>query len=106
MIQKIENIFSISVKERSPTGQTSPVNLTGATHILFAIKQRFGQYIELEAEFQGDTLIAKLPYEKAMMLTNSPTEVQLMWTDANGNKWATKAKPVPVDVLLREAGYD
>jgi len=106
MIQKIENVFSISVRERSPTGQTSPVDLTGATHILFAIKQRFGQYIELEAELQEDTLIAKLPYEKAMMLTNSPTEVQLMWTDTNGNKWATKAKPVPVDVLLREAGYD
>lgn len=106
MIQKIENTFSISVKERSPTGQTSPVNLTGATHILFAIKQRFGQYIELEAEFQEDTLIAKLPYEKAMTLTDSPTEVQLMWTDVNGNKCATKPKLITVDKLLREAGYD
>lgn len=106
MIQKIENVLSISVKEKSPTGKVTPVDLTGATHILFTIKQRFGQYLELEANFVEDTLVVRIPYEDAMKLSTSPAEVQLLWTDKDGNKQATKPKLVEVDKLLREAGYD
>lgn len=106
MIQKIENVLSISVKERSPTGTVTPVDLTGATHILFAIKQEFGQYIELDATLVDGKLVVKLPYDKAMLLTTSLSKVQLMWTDESGNKRATKPKVIPVEALLREAGYD
>lgn len=106
MIQKIENILSISVKEKSPTGKVTPVDLTGATHILFTIKQRFGQYLEFNADFVEDSLVVKIPYEDAMKLSTSPAEVQLLWTDKDGNKQATKPKLVEVNKLLREAGYD
>lgn len=106
MIQKIENILTLSVKELSSTGSSKDVDFTGATHILFAIKQEFGQYIELEAVFVEGKLVVKLPYEKAMLLTTSLSKVQLMWTDESGNKRATKPKTVPVEILLREAGYD
>lgn len=106
MIQKIENILTLSVKESSPTGLKKDVDLTKATNILFAIKQEFGQYIELEASLVDGKLTVKLPYDKAMLLTTSPSKVQLMWTDESGNKRATKPKAVPVEALLREAGYD
>lgn len=106
MIQKIENVLTISVKEVSPAGLKKDIDLTEATNILFAIKQEFGQYIELEATSMDGKLIVKLPYNKAMLLTTSPSKVQLMWTDKFGNKRATKQKTVPVETLLREAGYD
>lgn len=106
MIQKIQNKLIIYVKERLPTGLTKELDLTGATKILLVIKQRFGQYVELPAEFIEKNLVATLPYEEAMKLTDSPAEIQLLWVDSEGNPRATKAKQIPVDKLLREAGYD
>lgn len=106
MIQKIENKLTIHVRERLPTGKTQDIDFTGATNILLVIKQKFGQYVELPAVVLDDTVIAILPYSEAMKFSDSPAEMQLLWTDVYGNKRATKIKPVPVDKLLREAGYD
>lgn len=106
MIQKIQNRLVLTVKSRLPTGKLEDFDMTGATNILFAIKQEFGQYIELEVTFVDGKLVVKLPYDKAMLLTTAPSKVQLMWTDESGNKRATKPKTVPVEALLREAGYD
>lgn len=106
MIQKIQNRLVLTVRSRLPTGKLEDFDMTGATNIILSIKQKFGQYIELEAAFIDNKIIATLPYDEAMKLTLSPTEVQLMWVDKDGNPRATKAKPIPVDKLLREAGYD
>ena len=115
MIQKIQNRLVLTVRSRLPTGKLEDFDMTGATNIILSIKQKFGQYIELEAAFVErrqqqilgyNKIIATLPYDEAMKLTLSPTEVQLMWVDKDGNPRATKAKPIPVDKLLREAGYD
>lgn len=106
MIQKIQNRLVLTVKNRLPTGKLEDLDMTGATNIILSIKQKFGQYIELKAAFAEGRIIATLPYDEAMKLTLSPTEVQLMWVDKGGNPRATKAKPIPVDKLLREAGYD
>lgn len=106
MIQKIQNRLVLTVKSRLPTGKLEDLDMTGATNIILSIKQKFGQYIELTVAIVGDKILATLPYEEAMKLTPSPTEIQLMWIDKDGNPRATKAKPIPVDKLIREAGYD
>lgn len=106
MIQKIQNKLVLTVKNRLPTGKFEEIDMTGATDIILSIKQKFGQYIELTADLVNGKIMATLPYEEAMKLTPSPTEIQRMWTDKDGNPRATKAKPIPVDKLIREAGYD
>lgn len=106
MIQKIQNRLILTVKNRLPTGKLEELDMTGATDIILSIKQKFGQYVELTAALVDDKILVTLPYEEAMKLTPSPTEIQLMWTDKDGNPRATKAKSIPVDKLIREAGYD
>lgn len=106
MIQKIQNKLVLTVKNRLPTGKLEEIDMTGATDIILSIKQKFGQYVELTADLVEGKIMATLPYKEAMKLTPSPTEIQLMWTDKDGNPRATKAKPIPVDKLIREAGYD
>lgn len=106
MIQKIENVISLKVKSRSCKGLLEPIDLSKASNILLVIKQKFGYYIELTAELKEDSIVAVLPYKEAMKLTDSSADLQLMWTDENGNKRATNVKTIPVQELLKEAGYD
>lgn len=105
MIQKIENTLSITVNSVSSKG-IQAIDLSEATNIIFAIRQCSGQYIELQASLVEDHVIVKIPFDKAMLLTTTPTKVQLMWTDKDGNKYATKIKEVNVEHLLKESGYD
>ena len=106
MVQKIQNNLVLTIKNRLPTGKMEDVDMTGATNIILSIKQEFGQYIELKPTFVNEKIVAILPYKEAMKLTLSPTEMQLIWMDKDGNPRATKTKIISVSKLLREAGYE
>ena len=101
MLQKIESHILISVKENG-----SLVDLSKSKSILFGIKQQYGKYMEFRGELVDGKILVKIPYKDAMNLTTSPTKCQLYWTDENGNKKATSSAPLPIEELLREAGYD
>lgn len=105
MIQRIENHLVIEVEERSPQG-TTPIYLAGCKNILLAVKQPHGIYLEQHCQVIGGKVVCQIPYEDSMKLSTATAEVQLMWTTPDGVKKASFPERIPVQKLLREAGYD
>lgn len=100
--QRIENNLAVRVKG---------ADLTGATNLEFYVKQGVDLFIQLTPKIvrvsEGDTdLLVVVPYEEAMKLRQSECELQLAWTDANGQPCHTPARMMPVEKFLKEAGYD
>lgn len=102
MLQRIESLLSLTVKNSDGT----LVDFSKASSILFSIRQQHGIYLEFPGLLVEGKLLVKVPYEDAMKLTTSPTKAQLYWTDEYNHKHATTACEIPVDELIREAGYD
>lgn len=102
MLQRIESNLLLTVKNLDGT----PVDFSKASNILFSIRQQHGVYLEFPALLVEGKLLVKVPYEDAMKLTTSPTKAQLYWTDEYDRKHATTACDIPVEELIREAGYD
>lgn len=105
MIQRIENYLVIEVEERSPQGAT-PIDLTECKNILLAVKQPHGTYLEFPCSLVEGKVVCRIPYEDSMKLSSAIAEVQLMWTTPEGTRKASFPERVPVQKLLREAGYD
>lgn len=96
MRQRMKNYLHIAV---------GGVDLTTASNIEFYIKQGglFLQYTP-EVVSSGEMLV-EIPYDDAMKLASGEVRVQFALTDENGTPRATDPKAIPVDVLLKEAGY-
>lgn len=102
MRQKIENRLQLTVEG---------ADLTGATNLQLYLRQGVDLFFELTPEVTGvsesdTTLLAVVPFEIAKQLRRSGCLLQLAWTDGGGNPMATEVANVPVEALLKEAGYD
>lgn len=51
-------------------------------------------------------MVVTIPFEDAMRLKKQPVRLQFAFTDENGNRDASNVVRVPVEELLKEAGYD
>lgn len=97
MRQRIGNLLRVEVEGGS---------LEGATDLEFYIKQWGGIFLELTPTVVDDTHIeVEIPYDKAMQLTSTQAKLQLAYTDETGQPCATDTLVVPVEELLKEAGY-
>lgn len=97
MIQKIRSTLRIEV---------SGASLEGATNLEFYIRQWGGIFIQLEPTIVDETHIdVAIDYEDAMKLEPTQAQLQLAFTDSNGQACATDALSVPIGELLKEAGY-
>lgn len=97
MIQKMRSNLRIEV---------SGASLDGATNLEFYIRQWGGIFIQLEPTAVDDTHIdVEIPYDEAMKLSSTQAQLQLAFTDSNGQACATEVLTVPVTELLKEAGY-
>lgn len=96
MRQRMKNSLHISVKG---------VDLLTASKIEFYLRQGsfFRQYTP--SVISSEEMLVQIPFEDAMKLAGGECRVQFALTDGNGNPVATDPKTVPVDVLLKEAGY-
>lgn len=102
MRQKIENRLSLTVEG---------ADLTGATELQLYLRQGVDLFFELTPEVIGvsesdTTLLVIVPFEIAKQLRRSGCLLQLAWKDGDGNPMATEIVNVPVEALLKEAGYD
>ena len=97
MRQKIENHLFIEV---------DGVDLNSCSGLEFYVKQDhlFFQYIP-EVKSASEMLVT-VPYKDAIKLRRTPVQIQFAFTDANGNPDASEAVELPVEELLKEAGYD
>lgn len=97
MIQRMRSNLRIEV---------SGASLDGATNLEFYIRQWGGIYIELTPTVVDDTHIdVAIKYEDAMKLEPTQAQLQLAFTDSNGQACATEVLTVSVTELLKEAGY-
>ena len=98
MQQRIKNKLHLTVEG---------ADLTGATKLELYVKQGIRTFFQYEPEILSSAeLLVTIPYEDAMRLMCSACQLQLAFTDANGNPQATEPKEVSVGVLLKEMGYD
>ena len=98
MRQKITNKLHLAVEG---------ADLTGATHLEVYVRQGLRTFFQYTPEVLSSAeLLVTIPYEDAMRLMGSACQLQLAFTDANGNPQATEPKEVSVGVLLKEMGYD
>ena len=103
MLQRIESKLVLSVRQ-GRNGEL--VDFSNARNFLFCVKQQYGVYLELPAQYVNGKLLVTIPYKDAMKLTTSPTKGQLCWTDEYGNRKASLVTSLCVGELLREAGYE
>lgn len=97
MKQRIENQVVITCDD---------VDLTTLANLEVYIKQGhlFFQYVP-EVKSSSEMLVT-IPYEDAMQLKSHVIELQFAFTYPNGASDASNVVIVPVDKLLKEAGYD
>ena len=96
MRQRIENYLSVSVEG---------VDLTTVTDPIFWVKQS-GVFLEYVPEIaDSGTMLVHIPKEDAMMLWNSDVEMQFAFTTQDGRPLASDVVKIPVEQLLKEAGY-
>ena len=96
MRQRMKNYLEVAVKG---------VDLTTSSNIEFYLCQDefFRQYTPEVAA--SDKMVVEIPCADAMKLASGAVLVQFALTDKNGTPHAPDPKAIPVDVLLKEAGY-
>lgn len=96
MIQRMKNYLHISV---------DGVDLETASGIEFYLRQS-NCFMQYTPEVISPTeMIVEIPYEDAMKLGAGSCRLQFALTDDTGTPVASDVQTIPVDVLLKEAGY-
>lgn len=97
MRQRMKNYLEVTAND---------VDLTTSINIEFYVRQGafFRQYTPKVTA--SDKMIVEIPFDDAMKLASGEVRVQFALTDENGTPRATKPKAIPVEELLKEAGYD
>ena len=97
MRRRMKNILRITCTD---------IDLTTVTDLEFYVKQGgyFKQYVPQVRS--ATEMLVELPMEDTQALKTEPVRLQFAFTDANGNPGASEIANVPVDDLLKEAGYD
>lgn len=96
MRQRIENYLSVAVEG---------VDLTTVTDPVFWVKQAdvFLEYVPEIAD--SGNMLVRIPREDAMKLWPSDVDVQFAFTNQDGRPLASDVVKIPVEKLLKEAGY-
>ena len=96
MRQRIENYLSVSVEG---------VDLTTVTDPIFWVKQS-GVFLEYVPEIaDSGSMLVRIPKEDAMKLWANDVAVQFAFTTQDGRPLASDVVKIPVEQLLKEAGY-
>lgn len=96
MRQRIENYLSVAV---------DGVDLTTITDPVFWVKQP-GVFLEYIPEIaDSGNMLVRIPKEDAMNLCPSDVDVQFAFTTQDGRPLASDVVKVPLEKLLKEAGY-
>lgn len=99
MVEGMRNTISCTIDD-------STVNLRTATDILLCLRQKNTAYFEYNGTvIDAHTFSAVMPKEDAMKLKKGQIDMQVLFTDENGNPRHTAIRSVTVDEILREAGY-
>lgn len=82
------------------------VDLTTVANIEFYVRQA-GWFRKYQPNvIDSDQMVVIIPFEDARNLVPGKVKLQFAFTDAEGNPRATEVEEIPVDELLKEAGYD
>jgi hypothetical protein len=97
MRKKIKNTLKITCTD---------IDLTTVSNIEFYIRQLkfFGCYVP--KVISSSEMIVVIPFEEAKKMHDGKAEVQLAFTDENGNPRATEPVTTTVGNLLKEVGYN
>lgn len=97
MRKKIKNTLKITCND---------VDLTKVKKIEFYVRQTnfFGCYTP--TVISAHEMVVVIPFEDAKKMQNREAEVQLAFTDENGNPRATDIATTNVGNLLKEVGYN
>ena len=97
MKQRIENQVVITCND---------VDLTTLSNLEVYIKQSHLFYQYAPDVKSSSEMLVTIPYEDAMHLKSHDVELQFAFTYPDGTHDASNVVIVPVDKLLKEAGYD
>lgn len=97
MDRRIRNVLQITCND---------LDLTSISKIEFYVKQAslFFQYTP-DVRSKNEMLV-DVPFADAMQLRVGKVEMQFAYTDSNGFPGKSDILEVPVEELLKEAGYD
>ena len=97
MREKIQNTFTCTCDD---------LDLTKITNIEVYVTQKdfYGEYIP--TVISAHKMVVTIPFEDAKNIKRGTAEVQFAFVDENGIPDASQPETVPVNKLLKEAGYD
>lgn len=99
MRQRIENKITIDV--------TGADDLTTVSNLVIWIYQPLAKLEYTPMVVSAEQLLVTIPFEDAMKLRSENTaEIQIAYTDADGNKKASDIVTIAVKRLLDEEGYN
>ena len=97
MDRRIRNLLQITCDD---------LDLTTISKIEFYVKQA-SLFFQYTPEVRSKTeMLVDVPFEDAMQLRLGEVKLQFAYTDANGFPGKSDILEVPVEELLKEAGYD
>lgn len=96
MRQNIENFLYVTVQG---------VDLTTVTGLQFWIRQGKNLFEYIPEVKDSTTMFVAVPFDDAMKLSSGTVDMQFAFTDASRHPEASDIVTMPVERLLKEAGY-